>query len=399
MRRIKDDKKEWRPCSNDRVCSEHFVDGLPTCENPNPTLKLGYKLKQTIPRRKLFREPLIKKPRNQPASTSTNPFADIKVATPCNTGAAAAALLSPPPSPPSLSYLDLSSSSLHSEHSYCTFTRNSIKCYSCDYKDALINSYKKKLEALTKQNRLLKRGKLLNESKHTPFSWKFIKTDKKMNFYTGLSTIKLFEAVYNLLSPYFPRLCYWRGTKRVISSKVKKEHFVQSNQKNLTPKNEFLLTLMRLRLTVLNEDLADRFGISVTTCSNIFKTWTRFLAQTLGKLVAWLPKENILDNMPKAFRKAGHSNLRVIIDCSEVFIERSKALDVQAATWSDYKSHNTIKFLIGISPAGFVTFLSDCYSGRSSDKFITADCGFYECLEPYDEVMADRGFQLKKNLC
>jgi len=64
---------------------------------------------------------------------------------------------------------------------------------------------------------------------------------------------------------------------------------------------------------VLNEDLADRFGISVTTCSNIFKTWTRFLAQTLGKLVAWLPKENILDNMPKAFRKAGHSNLRVII--------------------------------------------------------------------------------------
>ena len=33
----------WKPCSSDRVCSEHFVDGIPIEQNPNPTLKLGYK--------------------------------------------------------------------------------------------------------------------------------------------------------------------------------------------------------------------------------------------------------------------------------------------------------------------------------------------------------------------
>ena len=71
---------------------------------------------------------------------------------------------------------------------------------------------------------------------------------------------------------------------------------------------------MRLRLGLLNEDLADRFGISTTICSNLFKTGIRFLAQTLGKLVAWLPKENIMKNMSKIFRKAGHSRFRVIID-------------------------------------------------------------------------------------
>ena len=49
-------------------------------------------------------------------------------------------------------------------------------------------------------------------------------------------------------------------------------------------------------------------------------------------------------------------------------------------------------------PTGYVTFLSDCYSGRSSDKFITADSGFYDCLDHYDEVMADRGFQIKEEL-
>ena len=100
--------------------------------------------------------------------------------------------------------------------------------------------------------------------------------------------------------------------------------------------------------------------------------------------------------MPKVFHKAGHSDLRVIIDCSEVFFEREKSLDVQAATRSDYKSHNTVKFLTAISPTRCVTFLSDYYSGRSSDKFITADSGFYDCLDVCDEVMADRGFQIKE---
>ena len=158
-----------------------------------------------------------------------------------------------------------------------------------------------------------------------------------------------------------------------------------------------LVTLMRLHLGLLNEDLADRFGISTTICSNIFKTWIRFLAQPLGKLFAWLPKENIMENIPKVFRKSS-ANLRVIIDSSEVFTEMPKSVDVQAATWSDYKSHNTVKFLIGISPAGYVTFLSDCYSVGSSDKLITADSDFYDCLDLYDEVMTDRVFQTKEEL-
>ena len=42
LNRVKSDKSEWKPCGNDRVCSEHFVDGIPTVENPNLTLKLGF---------------------------------------------------------------------------------------------------------------------------------------------------------------------------------------------------------------------------------------------------------------------------------------------------------------------------------------------------------------------
>ena len=81
-----------------------------------------------------------------------------------------------------------------------------------------------------------------------------------------------------------------------------------------------------------------------------------------------------------------------------MFIERPKAVDIQAATWSDYKKHNTVKFLIGIAPTGFITFLLDCYGDRASDQFICKDSGFYELLDPYDEIMADRGFQIREEL-
>ena len=123
-----------------------------------------------------------------------------------------------------------------------------------------------------------------------------------------------------------------------------------------------------------------------------------YTSGTVGKLVTWLPLESIQENMPKIYRKAGYGKVRVIIDCSEVFIERSKSLNVQALTWSDYKSHNTIKFLIGISPTGYITFLSDCYGGCASDRLICNDSNSFDLLDPYDEVMADRGFQIQEEL-
>ena len=44
------------------------------------------------------------------------------------------------------------------------------------------------------------------------------------------------------------------------------------------------------------------------------------------------------------------------------------------------KHHNTIKFLVGISPSGFITFLSSSYGGQASDKFITKDSVFYDLI-------------------
>ena len=111
----------------------------------------------------------------------------------------------------------------------------------------------------------------------------------------------------------------------------------------------------------------------------------------------WLPRETIASNLPCMFG-AKYRKTRCIIDCSEVYIERPKSLDEQAATWSDYKKHNTFKFLIAISQSGFIMFLSDCYGGRTTGQFICRDSNFFTFLEPGDEIMADLGFQIKEDV-
>ena len=107
---------------------------------------------------------------------------------------------------------------------------------------------------------------------------------------------------------------------------------------------------MRLQLGLLNEDIAGRFDIIAHKILISFYNLDKIIEQVVKKF-SCLPREAIRDNLPEAFIKTGNNKCQVILDCAEGFIERPKSLYCRAAAWSDYKHHNSIKFLVGISPS------------------------------------------------
>ena len=158
------------------------------------------------------------------------------------------------------------------------------------------------------------------------------------------------------------------------------------------------MILMKLRLNVPFQDLAYRFTTSVSTVSRIFSAWMVMMDAKLFPLVYWPEREQLWHTMPMCFQYVFGKKVTVIIDCFEVFIEWSTNLLARAQTFSSYKHHNTIKILIGITPQGNICYVSETWGGRTSDKYLTENCGFLKHLLPGDMVMADRGFTISESV-
>ncbi|CAN7945686.1 unnamed protein product [Ixodes pacificus] len=166
----------------------------------------------------------------------------------------------------------------------------------------------------------------------------------------------------------------------------------------LSSAEQLFLLLVRLRLGLFERDLAYRFQVSKATVSKVCITWISYVYVHLGQLHLWLPREAVDDAMPPAF-KDRYPTTRVILDATEVKCEASSSLVLQSATFFPYKSTNTFKGLIGISPDGTVTFISELFTGSMSDKECVEKSGFLKLpFDDGDSVMADKGFRIEEML-
>ena len=90
---------------------------------------------------------------------------------------------------------------------------------------------------------------------------------------------------------------------------------------SLSKFDQFLATLLKLRLSLFDQDIAYRFGVHQSTISRNFRRWIDIMFIRLKSLIRWPGHDELRKTLPSDF-KAHFSKCVVIIDCFEVFCER-----------------------------------------------------------------------------
>ena len=203
------------------------------------------------------------------------------------------------------------------------------------------NSEITEISALKSELEQLKRENTFSKSKHDELSSKYqlsvlhvVASDVNFKFYTSFPNYATFKAFFNYLQPACNFLMY-AGTKN--SQHTTETQAKRGVPRSLTPEQELFMVLVRLRCGLMGLDTANRFGISQAQYSRIERTWLSFVYHRLRALPIWYP-------------------------------------------------------------AGYPSFISELYTGRSSDKQVTKDCGILNLFEPGDDLMTDKGFDIEDEM-
>ena len=197
----------------------------------------------------------------------------------------------------------------------------------------------------------------------------------------------------NKIKDKIAKLHYYQGKQSFTEKNYQTSQKKKSGRKpSLSSENCLFLTLLRLRVGLPEQDIAFRFGISQVLVWRILVGWISFLALKLSCLIYWPDREDVQRYYPQCFKK--YKNVIAIIDCTEGILEKPSVAKAQSQTYSTYKSRNTWKKLICITPAGTTSFISKCYGGCVSDRFITEDCHILDKLQYGDNLMAEKGFNI-----
>ena len=137
--------------------------------------------------------------------------------------------------------------------------------------------------------------------------------DLQTRFYTGFVNFGTFMVIFNSLSLITGKLNYWNGRDSLKENEYLENDVKQQPgpQRKMRLLDEFLLVFMRLRLGLLEQDLAQNFCISVDTISRVLSTWYNVLAANLNHLIVWPSKQVFATNMPDCFKKRANSNAAI----------------------------------------------------------------------------------------
>ena len=147
------------------------------------------------------------------------------------------------------------------------------------------------------------------------------------------------------------------------------------------------------------------FGIDPPSVGRYFISITSILEDFINRQFPVMSDEDIYLTQDKKWAAQMGQPVHSIIDCTEVFTRGCSSGTAHAAMYSEYKGHNTAKFLTGIAANGMVDYISEAITGSTTDKKMCMDHGHLEWMKRVPTyvrtrdnkpaiklVLADKGF-------
>ena len=202
----------------------------------------------------------------------------------------------------------------------------------------------------------------------------FLKTDAQLSTFNGIESFAISNTIVE-----------------IVTKKIGDE--LEHHNAKISIYDKVLMTYIKLKQNMTYSSLTVLFDdCSANTCQRVFFEMIKILSVCLKSIIKWPSRETISKNISVCFE--GFGDVRVVIDCTEIFIQQPKNLCCQLITYSTYKKGQTCKFMTGITPAGNISYVSRAYGGRISDKAIFNDCDIKKLLQPGDGIMVDKGLTI-----
>ena len=161
--------------------------------------------------------------------------------------------------------------------------------------------------------------------------------DKSCFQFTGVPSVSLLKRIFSWLKPATKKLKLWNGKKKLCNT----GKFGGRKRKALSLYEEYILTLVRIRRGYDVVILAYQFGVTTSQVVRVVTSWINFLAKCFKPLIKWPTTETVKGNLPSTFKDFPRT--KVIIDCTEIYVEKAFRPSAQRSTWSSYKHNNTFK--------------------------------------------------------
>lgn len=272
------DRTRWQPTTNSVICSKHFRDGIPTDNNPLPTLELGYNVHQQLGSLPVVRKPAATAPRPKqvtlPSTCTSKEVAekspemqplDVQDDQPPTLSAPLTQLIC---RRPVSNEVDIPQTA---DPIFGCFSDLEVKPKVAVFNNSATSPVPTQLPEETKRYINKLQGSLMTKTINLktktqqlklhlrPLHKKLLQTDKDSSFYTGIHRLQLFYVICT----YFRHsaLSAARDVSLTVKLKYKKLQNTCTSQPTsikLSIEDRILLVLMRLRLGLLRKDLADR---------------------------------------------------------------------------------------------------------------------------------------------